>query len=133
MEKQLRIFIVEDNKHFAEAIANFLTDYKSISIIDILHDGIELLEHPKVGLAQLIITDIEMPLVGGLELAKQMNFMYPHIKLIGITMHEDRFLLEQLISVGFHGFVNKPDIAQLLIPSIIKVCNNNFSFPIRNN
>ncbi len=73
--------------------------------------------------------DIEMPGLNGIATARVVNILYNHIRLIAITMYQDRIYLEELIKAGFKGAVSKFEIAEKLVPVIADVLHNKLSFP----
>lgn len=129
MKNKIKIIIVDDNDAFLEGIASFIRKNNKFEIIGQLSSGIDLLSYPKLGQSELILMDIEMPVMNGIETAKRVNFIFPYIKFIAITMYQDIVYLKELIEAGFRGFVNKTSVTNELFPAIDKILENNFVFP----
>lgn len=125
----INIIIAEDSEHFLEGLKIVLKRYSKYKIIDVCRNGQELLESPVLNAADLIITDIEMPVMNGLEAARRINSQRSTICMIAITMHIESVFLNDLIMVGFKGFVYKPDVSLQLHSTIELVLSNQFVFP----
>lgn len=129
MEKIHNLILVDDNKIFIDGLETFLKMKTNHHILSCLSSGTELLAFPQLAEADLILLDIEMPGINGFETAKRIGYKFRHIKLIAITMYQDKLYLEHLVGAGFKGFVNKTDIADKIIQVINSVMANRFVFP----
>ena len=129
MSDKIRLILVDDSKLFLKGISFLLSSDDRFEVIASLNSGDDLVSHPKLGLADLILLDIEMPGMNGIEAAKQINFKHPRIFIIAITMYQDKLYLHQLISAGFKGFVSKEKVSEDLIPAIDQVYKNEYVFP----
>ena len=128
IKENLRIIIADDNDFFAEALSLLLRNNK-FNIIDVCRNGRELVSSLQLSRAHLILADIEMPEMDGIEAAKIVNSKYPHIPLIALSMYFEKIYLNEIIMVGFKGFLYKPEIPQKLIGLIDQVLDNKFVFP----
>jgi DNA-binding NarL/FixJ family response regulator len=129
MESLINIIIVDDNPAFSESLSILLGQKNKYNILAKFSSGIDLLNYPNLGHADLILLDIEMPGLNGFETAKRIGFRYHQIKLIAITMYQDKVYLEQLIGSGFKGFINKTEVAEKIDIIIKNVLSNQFKFP----
>ena len=128
IKENLRIIIADDSVVFAEALGLLLRNNK-FNIIDVCYNGRELISSAKLNSAQLILADIEMPEMNGIEAARIVNYKYPHIPLIALSMHFEKVFLNEIIMVGFKGFLYKPETPQKLLEVIDQVLDNKFVFP----
>ncbi|PLX17369.1 MAG: hypothetical protein C0599_13705 [Salinivirgaceae bacterium] len=128
MEKKINTIIADDNKRFLQGLEFILSkmDYK---VIETCNDGIDLINSPNLQYADLILTDLEMPHMGGFEAGLRVNYLYPHIPIIALTMHQEKVYLEEIIKSGFKGFIYKPDISKKISQVIDQVFHNEFAFP----
>lgn len=129
MKGKIHIILADDNKYFLEGLKLVLLRYDEYVVIDECNNGRELLNSHLLPMANLILSDVDMPLMNGIEAVKRINFRFPHLPIIALTMHTDKIFLEDLITAGFRGYVHKPDVAQNLIMVIKEVLNNKFMFP----
>lgn len=129
MGEKIKLILVDDNATFLEGLKSLFTDKPEYEIMAIYYSGKELIEGEEFRKADLVLLDIEMPELNGMETARQINFMSPNTKMIAITMYQDMVYLKQLIEVGFKGFVNKTQVGEKLFSTIISVIDNKFLFP----
>ena len=129
MNEKLKIILVDDNEVFLKGLSSYIKKNKSIEIVAEFSSGTDLLEHVKNQSVDIVLLDIEMPGLNGIETAKRLNYMDPRMKLIAITMYQDKVYLRQLIGAGFKGFVSKSKVPEDLFKTIRDVNNDDFSFP----
>jgi DNA-binding NarL/FixJ family response regulator len=129
MNSKHKIFIVDDNRQFVEGLDFLLKKDPAFEIIGTAYNSNELFQNPKFKLADIILLDIEMPGMNGFDTASKINWTNASIKMIAITMYQEKVYLEKLVNSGFRGFVNKTEITECLIDVIHKVADNNFVFP----
>jgi two-component system, NarL family, nitrate/nitrite response regulator NarL len=88
-----------------------------------------LLDYNKLSRVDLLLLDVEMPNLNGIQTAKLLNFDHPRIKIIAITMYQDKVYLTQLIESGFLGFVNKANVSDELFDTIERIMEGELCFP----
>ena len=128
-KKLIHIIIADDSPTFLDGLQLILSRNNQYKVIDVCYNGLELNESEMLGKADLILSDIDMPEYNGIEAAKRINFRYPKLPLIALTMHKENVFLKDIVLAGFKGFLYKPEIAGSLYEVINKVLNNKFSFP----
>ncbi len=126
---KIKIIITDDSLHFKKGLQHLLSAFGKFEIIATYSNGKELVEADMVGKADLLLTDIDMPILDGIEAGKRVNFRYHSLPMIALTMHLEEVFLEEIIGAGYRGFVYKPDISKELIKVIDRVLQNKFSFP----
>jgi DNA-binding NarL/FixJ family response regulator len=129
MERSINIIIVDDSLVFLDTLEYQLRRNKKFNVLARFTSGAELLEFPDLIKCRILLLDIEMPGLDGLAIAKIVNLLYHHIKIIAVSMYQDQCYLEKLIKAGYMGFINKFEIAEKLFPVIDNVLNNKLTFP----
>lgn len=129
MENKLKIIIADDSKTFLEGFRFIISRNENYSIIDVCCNGKELIDSPLLYSADIIITDIDMPQMNGMEAARIINKRYPHLPIVALTMHIESVFLKDLIESGFNAFIYKPNVSKKLHSVINQVLNNEFVFP----
>ena len=129
MNSKINIIIVDDNKVFLEGVSSFLKDDPKFNIIAQFTSGIELINYPHLALADIVLLDIEMPEMNGIETAKIVNQKCRHIKLIAVTMYQDKVYLRQLVEAGFRTFVNKVNVTETILEAIETTLAGKYNFP----
>jgi len=107
MEK-VKILIVDDHQMFIDGIKALLRNEKNIDFVGEAHDGLEALSFLEYNNdIDLLIADINMPNMDGVELTKQVKLKYPEIKILVITMHDDRQIVSDILLAEAEGYILK--------------------------
>jgi len=111
-----RIIVADDHKILAECIRKLLEpEYEVAATVS---DGHALLKAASIHAPDLIILDIAMPLLNGLEAARQLKSKLPAVKLIFLTMNEDPDLAREAFKLGASGYLLKKSAASELFQAI---------------
>ena len=103
-----------------EGIRRLLANAPDLEVVAEAYDGamlLELLRNAPV-VPDLLITDLSMPMVGGIELTRTVKALYPEIKVLILTMHEEEEYVGQAMNAGAAGYLLKDDAGQELITAI---------------
>ena len=123
------IIIVDDHKLFREGLKFFLENSLGYEIIAEASNGKEFLSLPNLGETNIVLLDMRMPEMGGVEAAEKALYDYNYLKIIAITMFKDDAYLRQLLEVGFKGCVFKGDIYAEIGEAIETVLQLGYYFP----
>jgi DNA-binding NarL/FixJ family response regulator len=116
MVKGPRVIIADDHKLVAEALRKLITP--QFDVVAIASNGHELLELASTLKPDLIVIDIAMPLLNGLEAGRQLRGKLPAAKLVFLTMNEDSDVALEAISAGASGYVLKQSAATELVEAL---------------
>ncbi len=125
----MKFIVVDDSKTFREGIKFYLENMLHHEVIDMLSDGLEFLQFKNKYDADIIIMDIEMPHLNGIETVKKAIWDNQYLKFIAVTSYTDKAYLDELISAGFKSCVFKSNIYDELDQAIEMVMNQKYSFP----
>ena len=117
----IRIFIVDDSEPWRDAICSMLRECKDLEIICKGSDGLEAVEKSAALQPDLVLLDIGLPNLNGLEAARQIRKVSPDSKIIFLTSHNDPDLVEEALRIGAMGFVVKTDAGSDLLPAVAAV------------
>lgn len=110
----IKIIIADDHQLFIEGVHSLINSMNDIEIIKEVNDGralIEVLEHTK---CDIILMDINMPILDGIEATRQIKKTYPEIKILMLTMFSSRDYIEKLLRAGADGYLLKnTDVIEL--------------------
>ncbi|MDR7212054.1 response regulator transcription factor [Flavobacterium piscis] len=106
MEK-LKLIIADDHTMFLQGITSLIEHESSIKIIGKAINGIEVLNILKIQKADMILLDISMPEMDGIELSKILKKEYPFIKIIIVSTHSNAKIISRLIRIGVNGYLLK--------------------------
>jgi len=127
----MNLIIVDDNLKFSDSFEKFLTSELKHNVIKKFNDGNELLDFfnsDKRITPDIVLIDIEMPKLNGILTAKQLLYNNIYLKIIAITMYEDKAYLTELLATGFKGCVFKSNI-QDIENALNSVYSNQLYFP----
>jgi DNA-binding NarL/FixJ family response regulator len=102
--------IVDDSPAFRDAIRHLLSKNPAYKIIAEAENGKIAIERLKQYTPDLILMDIEMPEMDGIEATKIMLKMNKDLKIIAITAHEERLYLDDIVNTGFIAFIFKNQV-----------------------
>ncbi|MBH0166871.1 response regulator transcription factor [Fictibacillus sp. 7GRE50] len=107
MEKRNRLLLVDDHQHAREGIQDLLEDYSEFEIIGQAKNGAEAVELAGTLSPDLILMDIRMPVMDGLEATKIIKYKYPSIKIVIMTVSDDITDLFEAVKRGAQGYLLK--------------------------
>ena len=128
-EEKIQIIIVDDNPIFLEGITTYLGKLEKFEIVAVFTSGPALLEELDQYDPDLILLDIEMPWLNGLETAKRLSSHGIKLKLVALTLYYDDIYIKKLIEAGFMGFVNKNSVSENLVQVMETVLKGETAFP----
>ena len=113
-----RILLADDHVLFREAISKAINETRGLAVVGGVSDGVELLAVLEESFPDLVILDLTMPNLSGLEAAKEIMVTYPRVKILILTMHKSLSLLKGALLVGVNGYLLKEDAFSNLISAI---------------
>jgi DNA-binding NarL/FixJ family response regulator len=111
-----RLLLADDHAIFAETLRVFLE--KSYSVQGVVSDGRAMVEEAIRLRPDLIVVDIGMPVLNGLDAARQLKGQVPNMRFVFLTMHDDPDLAAAALDLGPVGFVLKHSGGQELLKAI---------------
>jgi DNA-binding NarL/FixJ family response regulator len=114
----IKILLVDDNRTFLSAVRNFLTLVPDVEVVAEAYDGAMALEQAARHRPDLVLMDIAMPGMSGLEAASAMNSFAPPPHIVFLSMHDDAYYRDAARDLGALGFVGKSEFVVELIPLI---------------
>jgi DNA-binding NarL/FixJ family response regulator len=122
--KKISVYIVDDHTLFREGLAFLLKNCKSISEVKEAQNGEEFLEHAGNFKPDVVLMDIEMPGISGVETTKIILEHTPNLKVIALSMHSDENFYTEMIEAGAKGFLLKNSHFDDVKKAITEVYNN---------
>lgn len=103
----INIFLVDDHKMIREGLKSFLVDTPGFNIAGEAENGQDCIDQLEGITPDIVLTDLNMPVMDGLELAKQIRKQYPDIKVIALTMMGESQHIKQMLAEGAVGYLLK--------------------------
>ncbi len=102
-----KIAIVEDQDLFREGLKLILSQIESIDVCFDTSNGFELLDYLRSNHVDVILMDINMPVIDGVETTKEAIKLSPELKVIALTLYKDLTHFTIMQNAGAKGFINK--------------------------
>lgn len=102
-----KTIIVDDHPIVISGISGLLSDLKNIEIVKKFESGIALLDYIEDNKVDLILMDIFLPVINGVDLCKTIKQKHPKIVIIGMSSQSERSLVMQFIQNGGNGYILK--------------------------
>jgi DNA-binding NarL/FixJ family response regulator len=118
--EKIKIIIADDHTIFRQGLRMLLAQEDDMEVVGEAADGIEALELAKKHNPDIILLDIAMPNMDGVQVAGKIKKSLPRIKIIVLTSYSDDQFLYEFLKLGVSGFVLKDSASQELIYSIRK-------------
>ncbi len=128
MLKGLKLFIVDDNDTFREGLRYILENKFEALVIGEAATGQEFLDADKFAEGDVVIMDIEMPIMNGVEATKKAINMCRDVKVIALTMYEDQNYVMEMIQAGVKGILFKDSCMDEIEEAVRKVSKGDFYF-----
>lgn len=123
-----KIALVDDHPVFRLGLTGLLKELEDIEISFEAANGIEALDKLKTCKPDIILMDLEMPLMNGIEATELVRKLYPDIKIVILTMHESEEFVTHLLKLGCNGYLLKDYKIDLITEAIHRVAENKFFF-----
>ncbi|MDB4583609.1 response regulator transcription factor [Draconibacterium sp.] len=130
MNGKINVVITDDHKLFRKGIAALLSDFEFIGEINEAGNGVELLnllDHME-NTPDVILLDLSMPVMDGIEAQKKIRSLYPEIKIIILSMEDDEHVVLHLIEEGVNGYLLKNADPDEMEFALKKVTSQGFYF-----
>jgi DNA-binding NarL/FixJ family response regulator len=126
--KPITIAIADDYKIYRDGLKLCLSADNNLQILFDVDNGEELMEALKTQQPDIIIMDLNMPLLDGMEATKQISKKYEQIKVLVITMYDNDKFIINLMENGAHGYLLKNAEPKEIIKAIYAVHENGYYF-----
>ena len=107
MPSSIRVLVVDDYEPFRRVVCSRLESRPDFEVIGEASDGLEAVEKAQVLKPDLILLDIGLPSLNGLEVANRIRQSTPDARIIFLTQNSDRDVIRAALSTGAEGYVVK--------------------------
>ena len=125
----MKLIIVDDNKEFLENLEFFIVQKLGHKVLATFTDGMEFYQNLTNYKPDIILMDISMPGSDGYTVTKMVNWNNVHLKVIAVTMFNNKAYLQKLIGAGFKGCVFKSNVFRDLPVAIEEVQKGLYYWP----
>jgi len=107
MQEVVKIFIVDDHEIFRNGLKMVLGKLKYIQVTGEAGNGAEFLEKLENAIPDIVLMDIQMPVMNGIVATEKALAKYPSLKIVALTMFNDDEYIQSMIDAGVKGFLIK--------------------------
>jgi len=125
----ISVILADDHQIIIDGISNLLKSEKDIDVIAYCNNGEEVLEKLPWVKAHVLLLDLDMPKMNGLQCAEQVHKRFPNIKIAILTMHQEKALIERFIELGVKGYFLKTITKDELVFAIKTIASGGEYFP----
>ncbi|MBK6483044.1 MAG: response regulator transcription factor [Chitinophagales bacterium] len=123
MKNKIKIVIADDHQIFIEGIKSLIKDSEKVLLVGEARDGETLLHVLKAKNPDVVLMDVNMPKMSGIEASKKIRLLFPDIKILGLTMSDDADSVSEMMRAGALGYLLKTTSKAELISAIVHVNN----------
>ena len=106
MEK-IKVILADDHQMFLDGLSSLLSQLKDVQVIAAVNSGKEVLEKLKTTTPDLVIVDLNMPVMDGLQTTREIKKNHQHLKVLGLTMENDLQSVTGMLEAGASGYILK--------------------------
>jgi DNA-binding NarL/FixJ family response regulator len=104
---KIKILLADDHQMFLDGLSALLTQIAYVEIVAAVNNGAQLLGKLKTIKGDLVIADLHMPVIDGLEATKIIRELYPSVKVLGLTMDNELETIQAMLEAGASGYILK--------------------------
>lgn len=131
MPNTIRLIITDDHNLFIDGLKLLLKDEQDVEVAEIANDGKELLKILSGTRADIVLLDINMPNLNGLDTARIIKQNHTQVKIILLSTYNDEHLIEKAKKLGANGYLLKTTNKEELLQTIKLVTSGQACFPYR--
>jgi DNA-binding NarL/FixJ family response regulator len=125
---KINVVIVDDHPLVIEGLKSLLGAKKDIRVLTSCTTGKEALAYMETALVDIVLLDINLPDMSGIDVCELITKNYPKVLVIGLSTYGERSIINQMITNGAKGYLLKNVTETELIEAIYKVYRGNFYF-----
>jgi DNA-binding NarL/FixJ family response regulator len=125
MDEKLKVLIVDDHEFFRNGLKMVINRLKYARVVGEASNGKEFLEMIPEKEPDIVLIDIQMPLMNGIEATEKAMEEYPDLKIVALTMFDDEEYLQSMIDAGARGFLLKNITKEVLDQALHAISSGN--------
>ncbi len=127
-ETVIKVAIADDHALFRTGVKTSLTSRKDIQMVAEAENGMQLLNLLKHIKPDVVLLDIQMPIMDGLTTLPEIKKLYPEIKVIMLSMHNDHSMITRMMEIGANSYLTKESDSETIYQAIRTCYEQEFFF-----
>ena len=130
MSKKIKVLLADDHPVFLSGLKSILVKEEQLEVIGEVNTGEDAVREALNKQPDIVIMDVNMPILDGIEATKKINQSCPSIKILILTMYSDEAYLKEALRIGASGYVLKKAVDTELLAAIKTVLRGeNYIYP----
>jgi DNA-binding NarL/FixJ family response regulator len=125
MKKKIRILLADDHKLVRQGFRLILMSQEDMEVVGETGNGREAVELAKTLKPDVVIMDVTMPELNGIEATRRICTMSPHIRILALSVHRDFVYVREIIRAGAEGYLLKESADTDLLAAVRAVAEGN--------
>ena len=114
----IRVLLVDDHEIVRFGLHTLLHKQTGLEVVGQAKDGLEAVELAERLIPDIIVLDVSMPKMNGIEAARQIRKALPECRILVLSMYDRKHYVMDMLAVGISGYILKVNVVQQLIPAI---------------
>ena len=124
----IKVAIADDHTLFRTGVKTSLQSRKDIQMVAEAENGMQLLNLLRHIQPDVVLLDIQMPIMDGLTTLPEIKKLYPNVKVIMLSMHNDHSVISKMMEIGANSYLTKESGSEMIYEAIRGVYENDFYF-----
>ena len=117
----LRVVVVDDNESVRRSICQILRSQVDFEVVCEAVDGVDAVRKIREHELDVVLLDITMPTMNGLEVAEIIKTEFPAVQVLIVSQHDSRGFQWAALAAGVSGYINKSNVGRDLIPELRRI------------
>ena len=127
-EQQIKLAIADDHKIFRDGIKMALSGKKDLKMLWEAEDGKDMMHKISIKKPEVLLMDIRMPEIDGINAIQIIRKEYEDIKIIVLTMYDDQQMISKMMEMGANAYLTKTTDPEEIYNAILTCMNDDFYF-----
>ncbi|HEU4472188.1 MAG TPA: response regulator transcription factor [Flavisolibacter sp.] len=128
LDAVIKVAIADDHTLFRTGVKTSLTSRKDIQMVAEAENGMQLLNLLKHIKPDVVLLDIQMPIMDGLSTLPEIKKLYPDVKVIMLSMHNDHSMITRMMEIGANSYLTKESDSETIYQAIRTCYEQEFFF-----
>jgi DNA-binding NarL/FixJ family response regulator len=103
----IKVLVVDDHAVFRKSLQTFLRSRTGIQVVGEAENGLDALDKIKESGPDVVLMDVQMPVLGGIDATRQIKKMFPGVIVIALSSHTDDFYVQKMMDAGSIDYLAK--------------------------
>lgn len=126
-----KILLVDDHLMFLDGLELLLKRAGTYEVVGKVNDPLQVVEFLASNPVDIVLADIQMPGVDGIDLLKRIQSRFPRVKVVMISMHDGDEYAQEIMALGGYGFLPKSMDSNKMVQELDRICLDHKVFPKR--